>query len=129
MKYMTRENKDRLLEMIKMRLDGCAYQEIADRYGITKQYVQQSIANLVRKEGTVRKSPLDGCIYPNIRKWMLDNNIAMIELSKICGLSDTYTSTVITKLNGEREFKISEIKEILKESGKTFEYMFNTEKD
>lgn len=129
MNYMKQENKDRLLEMIKMRLGGCTYQEIADKYGITRQCVQQSIANFAGKERTVRQSSLDRCIYPNIRKWMLDNDISMIKLSKICGLTDAHIGTVRTKLNGEREFKISEIKEILKESGKTFEYMFSTEKD
>lgn len=129
MNYMKQENKDRLLEMIKMRLDGCSYQEIGNKYGITKQCVQQSIANFTGKERTIRCSPLDKCIYPNIRKWMLDNNISMIKLSKICGLAETHIGAVRTKLNGEREFKISEIKAILKESGKTFEYMFSTEKN
>ena len=124
---MTQESKDRLLEMIKMRLDGCTYQEIADKYGVTRQCVQQSIANFTGKERTARKSSLDRCIYPNIRKWMLDNNISMIKLSKMCGLAETHIGAVRTKLNGEREFKISEIKAILKESGKTFEYMFCTE--
>ncbi len=129
MNYMKQENKDRLLEMIKMRLDGCTYQEIGDKYGVTKQCVQQSIANFAGKERTVRQSSLDRCIYPNIRAWMIDDNISMIKLSKICGLAETHIGAVRTKLYGERDFKISEIKAILKESGKTFEYMFNTEKD
>lgn len=124
---MTQENKDRLLEMIKMRLDGCTYQEIAEKYGITRQCVQQSISSFTGKERSVRKSSLDICIYPNIRKWMLDNNISMIKLSKICGLAETHIGSVRAKLCGEREFRISEIKAILKESGKTFEYMFRTE--
>lgn len=129
MNYMKQENKDRLLEMIKTRLDGCTYQEIAERYGVTRQYVQQSISSFVGKERTIRQSSLDRCIYPNIKAWMIDNNISMIKLSKICGLAETHIGAVRAKLCGERDFKISEIKTILKESGKTFEYMFNTEKD
>lgn len=125
---MTQENKDRLLEMIKMRLDGCTYQEIAERYGVTRQCVQQSISSFMGKERSVRKSSLDKCIYPNIRKWMIDNDIAMVKLLKICGLSETNTNVIKMKLCGEREFRISEIKGILKESSKTFEYMFSTEK-
>ncbi len=128
MNYMTQENKERLLEMIKMRLDGCAYQEIGDKYGITRQCVQQSIANFTGKGRIVKKSSLDRCIYPNVRKWMLDNDFSMIKLSKICGLSETCIGAVRAKLNGEREFKITEIKAILKESGKKFEYMFSVEK-
>ncbi len=125
---MTQENKDRLLEMIKMRLDGCTYQEIAEKYSITRQCVQQSIASFAGKERSARKSSLDRCIYPNISKWMLDNNISMTSVGKICGLSAKRTDTIGMKLRGGRDFKISEIKAILKESGKTFEYMFSTEK-
>lgn len=126
---MTQENKDRLLEMIKMRIDGCTYQEIADKYGITRQCVQQSIANITGSERTIRQSSLDKCIYPNIRKWMIDDNISMIKLSKICGLSETNVGVIRMKLCGERQFRMSEIKSLLKESGKTFEYMFSTEKE
>lgn len=124
---MTQESKDRSLEMIKMRLYGFTYQEIAEKFGVTRQRVQQIVAEFTGKERTARQSSLDRCIYPNIRKWMLDNNISMIKLSKMCGLAETHIGAVRTKLNGEREFKISEIKAILKESGKTFEYMFFTE--
>lgn len=123
---MTQGSKDRSLEMIKMRLEGCTYQEIAYKYGVTRQCVQQYIANFTGKERTVRKSSLDRCIYPNIRKWMLDNNISMTNVAKICGLSTKRTCIIGMKLRGERDFKISEIKSILKESGKTFEYMFCT---
>ena len=125
---MTQENKDRLLEMIKMRLDGCTYQEIAERYGGTRQCVQQSISSFMGKERSVRKSSLDRCVYPNIKAWMLDNNISITSVGKICGLSAKRTDVIGMKLRGERDFKISEIKAILKESGKTFEYMFSTEK-
>ncbi|MBD5463966.1 MAG: helix-turn-helix domain-containing protein [Lachnospiraceae bacterium] len=124
---MTCKNKDRLHEMLKMRLDGCTFQEIADKYGVSRQYVQQSIADFTGKKRGVKKSSLDKCIYPNIRKWMIDNNISMVKLSKICGLSKSCIDPIRMKLRGDRDFKISEIKAMLKESGGTFEYMFSTE--
>lgn len=120
----TQENKERLLAMIKMRLDGCTYQEIADKYGISRQFVQQEIANFTGKERTIKKSSLDKCIYPNLKKYMIDNNISMTKLSKICGLTGIRTDVIKLKLIGERDFKMSEIKAILKESSQTFEYMF-----
>ncbi len=127
---MTQENKDRLLEMIKMRLDGCTYQEIANKYGISRQCVCQAIANFTRREGSarIRKSPLDRCIYPNLRQWMYENKITLVKLNGIIGKSLTNTERTSQKMRGESDFKISEIKAILKESGKTFEYMFSTEK-
>lgn len=126
---MTQESKDRLLEMIKMRLDGCTYREIGDKYGISKQCVQKSIANFTGKERNGRKARLKECVYPNIRKWIIEKNITMSEFAKICGLSEKCIGVVKMKLKGEREFRISEIKGILKESGKTFEYMFYTENE
>lgn len=127
---MTQENKDRLLEMIKMRLDGCTYQEIADKYGVSRQCVYQAIVNFTRRESStrVRKSPFDRCIYPNLRQWMYENKITLVKLNRIIGKSLTNTERTSQKMRGESDFKISEIKAILKESGKTFEYMFSTEK-
>lgn len=121
---MTQENKDRLLGMIKMRLDGCTYQEKADKYRITRQCVQQTIANFTGKERIVKKSTLDRCIYPNLRQWMYKNEITLVKLTGIIGKSLTNTERTSQKIRGESDFKISEIKAILKESGKTFEYMF-----
>lgn len=124
---MKQENKDRLLKMIKMRLDGCTFQAIADEFGVTRQYVQQTIADATGKVRAVRKSPLDSCIYPNLKKWMIDNGISLIRLSIMCGSCKTRSDVIKKKITGESDFKISEIKEILKESGETFEYMFSIE--
>lgn len=124
---MDKQREKRLLEMVKMRLDGCTFQEIADEYGVSRQCVQQSIADFTGKKKTVKKSSLDKCIYPNIREWMRDSGITMIRLSGICGLNESSQGVIRAKLLGQREFKISEIRAILKESGKSFEHMFRTE--
>lgn len=126
---MNKEREERLTGMIRMRLDGCTYQEIADKYGVSRQCVQQSIADFMGRKRTVKKSSLEKCIYPNIRAWMLDSGVTMIRLETICGLNESSTGWIRRKLLGQTEFKISEIRAILQESGKTFEHMFRTEEN
>lgn len=120
-------SKDNIPNMIKLRRAGWTYQEIADKHDCTKQYVHSSIAKYVDSVRSPRRSSLEKCIYPNIRKWMIENRIKALHLSRICGLEDNGSKIIQGKLRGESEFKMKEIKAILKESGQTFEYMFSTE--
>lgn len=111
---MNKEREERLTGMIRMRLDGCTYQEIADKYGVSRQCVQQSIADFMGRKRTVKKSSLEKCIYPNIRAWMLDSGVTMIRLETICGLNESSTGGIRRKLLGQTEFKISEIRRFCK---------------
>ncbi len=89
-----------------------------------KQDQLQEITDFQGKKRAIKRNTLDRCIYPNLRQWMIVNRIPMIELSKICGLSKTTHCVIRSKLLGEVDFRISEIKAILGKSGRTFEYMF-----
>lgn len=125
----TPESEDRIFEMVKMRASGNTFQQIADNYGISRQCVQQTIADFIgykRKVG-VKPCAIYDTIYPNLGKWMIESGTSMIKLSRICGLNTKNCDNIRYKLLGERQFKISEIKAILKESGEAFEYLF-TEK-
>lgn len=126
---MKQESKDRFLEMIKMRLDGCTYKEIAEKFGVTRQRVQQIVAEFTGKERTKKSFNRTGFIYPNILEWMDEKGISLAELSRIIGIGEGNSSRTSKKMRGETEFRMFEIKEILKESGKTFEYMFRTENE
>lgn len=121
---MNQKTKDRTLYMIKMRLDGCTYQEIADKYGLTRQCVQQAIADFTGKERVPKSFDRTGIIYPNMLKWMDENGITLAELSRIIGIGEGNSSRTSKKMRGKTNFRMSEIKAILKESGQTFEYMF-----
>jgi putative transcriptional regulator len=58
-----------------------------------------------------------------IKILMLENNISAKELAKKLGMSDASLSL---RLNGKREFSLSEAKKVLKIFGKTFEEIFLT---
>ncbi len=127
---MTQENKDRLLEMIKMRLDGCTYQEIAERYGVTRQCVQQKLSVIAGNAKSRTKEIDEKIVFPNLAKWISENQVVKYKLSHMIGGSNNNTNTQIInkKLYGEREFSMSEIKKLLEITGQTFEYLFSTEK-
>lgn len=121
---MSFPKRERVIEMVKMRSDGCTLQQIADKYGCSRQFVQQSILNFKSRKGKINEISLRECIYPNLKKWMVENGITLTELSEIIGLNSASTNSITSRLIGTNDFKISEVKTILEESGKTFEYMF-----
>lgn len=44
---MNREDK---IEVFKMRLDGFTYQEIAEKFGVSKQYINQMLQNVISEK-------------------------------------------------------------------------------
>jgi hypothetical protein len=53
-KEMTTHDADRLYEMLEMRANGATLISIADRYGVTRQSVQQTLANAMTRRKFVR---------------------------------------------------------------------------
>lgn len=73
---MTREEK---IEAFTMRLDGETYQEIADKFGVTRQYIHQMLGGDRRSKVALNDR---GFIYPNLMKWMIENGVPIYELYK-----------------------------------------------
>ena len=53
------------------RANGATYAEIAKKYGISRQRVQQVCKKWSKKQ----------CIYINLRKWMNDNAVSIADLT------------------------------------------------
>lgn len=119
------ENKEEVLEMAKMRIDGYSFQEIADKYGVTRQCVQQKLAYSLGMKNIEDDSKI---VYPNIKEWMRSENISKFKLSKMVGMKQKTSSSIRQKLYGEVEFKISEIKRLIEITGMPFEVLFSEEK-
>ena len=114
---MTREEK---IEIFTMRLDGNSYQEIADKKGKSKQYIQQALTSIVNP----RKQAIKGVKYPYILGWLHDNECSISVFAEKIGISGT---GLRQKLKGEREFKIAEIKKICEITELSFEDVFKTD--
>ena len=72
---------EELLDMVKMRLDGCTLDEIGEKYGMTANRVRREIRSIISRDPHERRAGqtrmYDQIIYPNIcarmkdRKWSI----------------------------------------------------------
>ena len=108
---MTKEEK---LEAFAMLLDGHTLQTVGERFGISKQGVQQML--------TVTNIRIDmaaqSCVYPNISRWMAQNGYGYMSIAKMCDISP---QTVQRTLSKGSDCKKSFIDKILKVTGMTYE--------
>ena len=109
---MTKEEK---IDMFAMRANGCTLQQVADKYGITRERVRQILLaySAPRKEKVYA--------YPNISHWMAENGVTLSKLADNCKLS---YNTVRGYLNGVRDPNFIFVQYILKETGMPFEVAF-----
>lgn len=74
-------NKETLIKVFTMRIDGSTYQEIGENLGFSKQYVEQELKQSINKEKTTYAKR-----YPKREKvveYMADNNLSINEFSKL----------------------------------------------
>ena len=109
---MTKEEK---IDMFAMRANGCTLQQVAVKYGITRERVRQILLaySAPRKEKVYA--------YPNISNWMAENGVTLSQLADNCKLS---YNTVRGYLNGVRDPNFIFVQYILKETGMPFEVAF-----
>lgn len=115
---MTREEK---IKAFEMSLDGATYQEIADTFGVTRQYIEQG---LTRKAWRAPKKY--ECVFPTLKNWLLERRMSIPWFNvnaKVC----KHNNTLRHKLDGKFEFTMSEIESILTFTGMTFEEIFGRE--
>lgn len=114
---MTREQK---IEAFTMRLDGYTLEEIGNRFGITKEAVRSMFSRITTESGIVKKQ----YVYPNIAKWMIENNLNQSYFAKKLGCSQNAVSSwLIGRNNPSYRF----INLVLSETGMTFEEAFKRE--
>ena len=114
---MTREEK---IEAFSMRLDGYTFQEIGERFGVSKTAVQQILQRAVSSNGTVHSK----WVYPNLRDWIIEQGLSLSQMSQMFGLS---VNSISTYLLGKMDPPYSFIKAVLKVSGMSFEEAFYRE--
>lgn len=115
---MTREEK---IDAFAMRLDGFTYEEIGQKYGMSKERVRQIFANVTAESGIARKN----YIFPNIRDWMVKNKVNQYYFAKKLGTTQTTISAILT---GKHNPSFKFIQCVLETTGMTYEVAFSKER-
>lgn len=112
---------DQKVEMYRMRLEGKSYQAIADRFGVSRQYVYQLIGQQCKSE-PYRNVNVP---YTGLKKWMNESRYSIAELARESGCTDNHRYVTITSyLQGSPRMDIDSIRKILRFTGLTFEEAF-----
>lgn len=127
------DNVVRNAKMVVLYSEGMTYQEIGDKFGVSKQRTEQIIADQYSRTGERRrrKTDLDLIVYPVIRTYFLENE--RVGYASFCRKAfGHYNSPLAHKI--ARFFKgenvlltITQIKGICTEVGKPFEEVFARE--
>lgn len=118
---------NRKQQMIEMRRDGATYQEIGEKFGVSKQYVHELIGKVRKRKDT---ADLEKIIFEGI--YQLFKNDECMSYRKLATIiygrrvEISHQNTVYQFVTGKRDsmLKIRQIKNILNYTGKSFEEVF-----
>lgn len=118
---MTRQD---IISAFEMKMDGYTYQNIADKYGVTKQYIQQTFSSIVN-----RCTKPFVCVYPHISDWMFGAGITPFRLANILSDSEvTSPNSIKLKLAGKRDFTMQEMIKLVTLTHLPLEVLFESER-
>lgn len=108
---------------------GMSYPQIAKMYGVSYQCVAQACAR--RGIGHFKPYTKEEVVYPNLRKWMNENEVSRSELiRRMGGLPHSETSSRISAyLRGKRFPLKGTIDRLIKATGLTYELLFEEESE
>ena len=109
-----------------LRDTGLTYKEIAEKMGIS----HQCVAHMCGKYNPSHfRMFSDAVIYPNLRKWLNENKVSMMEFVRRCGYVpyNGEVSMFTSWMYGRSEPKKRVIDACLKATGMTYEELFYRE--
>lgn len=125
--------KEQIQEMVDLRKSGKTYQEIADMYGVSKQHIHKIISDVCRLNDITRKYSFDieNIVYEGVYELFAnDKRMTITKLSKIIygvALPTHNEKEKVRRLilgQGESNFSIRNINNVLDYAGKPFEEVF-----
>lgn len=105
---------------------GLSYQQIADKYGVSRQTVGQACAS---RGGYFRTYTEDTCVYPYLRQWLNENRITRNEFIRLMGLIPCANENIRFGFyfRGEHYPSKQTIDKMLAVTGLTYEQLFYRE--
>jgi len=107
------------------RENGMTYREIAEKHGVSRQYVAQVLG----KQSVPLFRYNTSCVYPVIRKWMNENQVTIAEIVRRMDLLPIAENYIRYRdiLCGKTEPKKSFIDFMIRLTGLTYEELFREE--
>ncbi|ABQ23601.1 helix-turn-helix transcriptional regulator [Clostridium kluyveri] len=110
------------IKMFEMRVKGCSLRTIGNEFNVSHEYVRRILKDACNK-GALIKRECKGMVYPNIAKWLMENDVSVSELGKMSGESPIRLRHILSGKN-INSFTIDEIRKILEVTGMTFKEAF-----
>ena len=123
-----RETTARNAQMIADRESGMTYQQIGEKHGVSRQYVGNICGRCTPYK--FRYVTENGCVYPNLRKWMNDNKVTRTEFVRRLGLINSpnhYSMRVRDYMTGRCDPPKWMIDRMLDATNLTYEQLFYRE--
>lgn len=119
---------ERRESMLNMKNEGFTYQEIGEKFGISKQRVQQIIGGYNPRYFHYKTKR--GVVYEGLRKWLNDNKISINHLTRLLyGQSNSKSHNRLNDyLSNRISIPKSMIDKLLKLTGLTYEVAFKEDK-
>lgn len=106
-------------EAYRMRLEGASLQDVADRFGVSRQWVAQMVP--IKQHAFTKLKNGQACIYPAIRRYMEENRFTYHRLAVLSGISP---GALYQNLTGQSDFTKKNIDKLLGAMGMTYEEAF-----
>lgn len=113
-------------EIIKLRENGLSYDEIGQKYGVSRQRIYQIVkvagADRIRKNNT----NIERIVYKGVYEFMKDNsNVSYASLSRAIGISNSSVfQRFLQSTSDNGRPTIRQIKKLIEITGKSFEELF-----
>lgn len=113
-------------QMLLLRDQGMKYREIAEKLGVSNQYVSMVCAQY---DPAHFQYIGESCVYPNLRNWMNENKVSRKEFLRRMGLTGNPGNyeRLTSYMRGESHPRKQYIDKMLKVTGLKYEKLFYTE--
>lgn len=115
-------------KMLEDREAGMTYKEIAEKHGVSRQYVAVVVGKY--DPAHFRFISEKGCVYPNLRRWMNENRVSATDLLRRMHLEplSENASRLKNVMRGHGNPRKDYIDRLIEATGMKYEKLFKEDK-
>ena len=78
---------EHIVELVRRHLNGETVPELAKAFETTENAIRYNLTHIFKKRRSGRRIEPDTCVYPNLAKWLMDNDYSGAWLADRIGVS------------------------------------------